>query len=1325
MKFKKTILITLLFSAISILLGFTQSYYLPKLKSWAIFEIEEKSHTLFSMKVSPQSLKISLFPLKVKLYKVQITPQATLQQNLMSTTFKQVDVHLSFWFLLTGNYKIKQVTVRGGSIQYIHKASKRQDKKRIAFDHLLSQQFVHRITFKNVDLYIKDVKENFVAYAHHLYFDLQMIPNSLLVTLDTSQLLFGGHNFFPVREFKISTHTRVSKNQIQIISSNIEHGDSLFNIHGTIKGSLDQMQYKSLNINTRGYVHMGEVSALIKQLFPKKKIPKLKGFVNVHILATHTSTKNPQIEMDLFFKEAYIKNINIGNVTMKGIIKENMFHASLFEVENSGARAQIKNLKMDLRDNHNFSGNIHVSQFTLNRFLVSLGLGEIPLHLYASGEIPCKGHIKPAISIECTDVEVKLPLLHVFHPSNVQNTIVKLKKSAFKGSVKISNTEITYKSHFDFSKIKGVSTGTIHYQKGFHIKYQGEIGDFLKIDNIINQKITGSAKIKGFTEGNMRQAICDLHVQGNQMTFMGWLLGSVQSHVRYEKGNLHFNQINGQIDNAKYKGFLWFDFLQHNISLQLNSPLFAGESLNKFLDEKFKFKFDFHGTGQARFNLSGPLSQPSYKLLSKFQGSLYKEEFQELVFNISSQGEKINTDKVFMRNGQGHLEFKGFIKNRHNKGYDINGELLGKHIPIEQLNYLGLTGKNLSGQIDFQAHLDGPFKHPNTDLHGTLSKTILGGYSMEDSDINLKINQKQVSGSVQFMGNQIRSLFQFPFEKTSQFSLSLYTNQWDFAHFLSSLARPHDKNNFRSQITTEIHLHSKRGGFWESSGQGVISRFEIHRGTVSMEAPRPMEMIFSKGAIKTKYFKVIGDKTYLELKSAESTYNNLNMYLEGVIDLSLTALIMPFLDEIRGKLSLSTQISGSLNKPRFQGFANMDESVVRVKEFPHQIRDLSAKLLLKKNQLILSQLEAKLPKGTFTASGQAHLIGKNNTPVDVKVQFNEVALNIPEGIHTEGSGHIHIHGETFPYKLTGKYTIEKGSISTGINSLSKPSKPKVKTSLFLPEFIRKPYLNPLDLSFNIDIQKPIDVNTTFQDASIRVRVGGGIKALGPVDRPRFRGQLNVEPGGQFDFNSNTFDINEGRFIYEDSPFSDPKIHIHTNTRINEYDINVQAYGTVQDAKINFKSQPPLPRDQIVSLIFLSVTPSTSDNQTIGSDNINPSTLQATSAILNEKLSILKKIRKDLGVRVNISSSYNKRIGKVVPLVTATKQWGPDLKISLLRSLSRTTQENRLQAEYQVNKNVSIIGSFETRDSEGPNVNQQQSDIFGIDLEYKVNFNLNK
>ncbi len=1372
-----------LLSLTCLLIGFLYSYYSPRLKSWLLLEIATQSQKHLHIKLLPESLELTFLPLGLSIHNIHMTPQPPLKDNLAPTNIDRVDIYFQLSPLFRKNLKLKHIHVTGGTFKYTQQLSKKSaqepsqkpsekspQKKDINLDLLLNLP-IDQISTENVNIYVKmekkeehNLREDTLIQAIDLKSNLRIVSGHIYFDVLSNKVIFKKTNPHASINMGLFAQIQVSKDRIQIDSIKFTKNRSFFNISGKISGHLNQNQYNTINIKTEGDIKLEDLTHIISGVFPQKTIPQMEGDIDFKVRINHKRKQSLLLDIDIKSQNTYLNKIEVGNFQIKGKNKGRKFLTSFFRIENSGAKTQIHNFNILLRDEYYFSGDIDLSYFELKNFLNTLKIENTLVHMDANGNIPCEGRLKPEFELNC-HYDLKIPLLEVqkdnyslshttklpklsklSKSSNKMKLVgklklphnkiksphnkVKLKNIYAKGEVSISSKKLTYKSDIGFPSAKAQTHGSVSFNKDFlYIShYKGTIEKLSNIDNLFDLNLSGSVHIKGTAQGNItgkpKHTLIDMNLQGRHGYLKDWFLGHPSFHMKYHQGILKFSDLEGRFHQTKYHGNITLDFLKNNISLNIEAPLLRLNIFNNSFKKKFNINPRLHGSGKAHMNLWGPFSKLNYKLKSKFhRGSLYGEGFDVLECHISSKSGESSLDNVLIKRRQSSLKLSGFVEHNGN----IDAHLSGHRITIEQIDNLESLGLDLTGQFDFESKIQGPHQKLTAQIEGTISNTMVRDAAIKDSTFKIHTTEDKMSGHFNLLGGEIDSKFHLPLKKGNPFSLSIYTKNWDFTKFFSMFSESVEKKSFQSKMTSEINLSNENGNLWKSSGYGQISRFEISRGPIFMYAPQTMKIFFSNGIMKTQNFKIIGENTFLEVISEGSSYEKINIALNGILNMGLGILITPFLNELNGRLTFSNQISGHLFDPYIKGSIDIKDAFIQIKKFPHPLENVSADLLFSKKNLLINTFKANFARGSIQSWGKVHFLEINKVPIDIKAKFKGISLDVPEGVHTKGDGDIHISGNYFPYKVRGQYNILSGGVKKNFSIPISSFKKRVTPSIILPDFLNKARETPIDLKFALHINNPIKIQTRVSTVDINTQVHGHVKVMGPYNQIILRGTLETMDGGEVNFRSNIFNIKTGRIVYRDSSPFDPEILISANTRVGGSDINLVAQGRPSSPEIHLTSRPPMPEHEIISLLVFGLTLkksyTLSPSSIFDENNQRQSTFQAASAIFNEQIGLTKEINNQLGIQVDISSSYDETTGAIIPSVVARKQWTPQFGASIARTIGNKEPTNLLRTEYRINNNVSFVGSFKQKENSSTETDIKNSNIFGLDLEYKFEFNL--
>src|SRR5271166_1385293 len=130
------------------------------------------------------------------------------------------------------------------------------------------------------------------------------------------------------------------------------------------------------------------------------------------------------------------------------------------------------------------------------------------------------------------------------------------------------------------------------------------------------------------------------------------------------------------------------------------------------------------------------------------------------------------------------------------------------------------------------------------------------------------------------------------------------------------------------------------------------------------------------------------------------------------------------------------------------------------------------------------------------------------------------------------------------------------------------------------------------------------------DADLRLR--------GSVARPALLGRVDVLEG-RATFHGIHFTLERGDITFANPVAVEPQLNLQASSHVRNYDLNITVTGTPDHGlNINYRSEPPLPKSDIIALLALGRTGNESaqlqeqSGQSAFSD-------QATALILNQAL----------------------------------------------------------------------------------------------------------
>ncbi|MCH2534633.1 MAG: translocation/assembly module TamB [Bdellovibrionales bacterium] len=1303
------------------MMGFFYQYHLPRIESWLMVEIENYSEENLPLKVWPQNLKISFFPLGLDIKNIKFKPKAPLSETLAPGEISNVDLELSLLQLIRGRIRVSRLAVSGSDIKLILKHN--PDEKKEAFtqaqwSELLEMIYrlpIDQLDLDKINILARVEKLQTSGHIKDLSATLENRYETLKLDLLVPDLTLKETNKSPRVKVFLETKLLLDSSNVKLSALKLRKQNSFLVATGDFSGSYVEGNIEQYRIQARTQIETQSVLNTIKAFLPKYSNHEMSGIIAGEINLNQPKNERPELTTNLKSEKLFFNNYEIGNTELKARSTQEVLSIKEFNINNSAGSARLSEAKMEFNDEFSFSSGVVINQLEVAQLLRAINVGDTPLVVNLNANIPCKGAFYPEFKLECKG-KANVNDLWVYTGSN-KKTIVKAEGFKLNGGFTVDGKKVSYNSKIEIGESKGSSKGVINYKTGFNINYDASKLFFKDIINLANLKLEGSGNLSGTTKGNSKTATMSLNLDADKVWLEDYLLGNASSDISYKKSKLSFNNLKGVIDSTQYQGDVIINLSKNTIQLQAKSNYLNTTDLIKAFSRKINFDLPITGTGQATVTAQGPLdfSKLSYDLYSQvYRGSIYEESYDVLQASIRSTKGLVSFSNSYLKKGRSQAFVTGTINSSGIADLKIQGE----NFKLKELDHLRRRDLEIGGDFSFSSTLQGPILDPNYKLNSEFKKMTIFDEQVKDSKVLFGVDKQKLYTQGELLGDTISFDINYPFNNNDDFYFKAKTNNWNFTKYLALIATDEVQRTFNSSVTSTINLSSQQGGIKKSSGFINVDEFFIQRGNIKMTNKDTMRLIFTDGVIETEAVTLVGEESFVSLESAQKNSDNLDLTAKAKIPMGLLAIILPVSD-ISGQLSGSVKLSGNYKKLNIVGSSFVENGFFAISGFPHAFDNISADLLFNEKNVLINSVDGQLAGGALTGSGRIQLLGINNIPVSLNMNVNNASFEVPAGFNTQGQARLQIVGNWFPYTLKGQYVVNKGLVTTSFIESNGDKSKQIQPSAYLPQYLTKQSFEPLNLNLNVILNRPVVIKNPEADA----KVSGQVLLQGYPDKPLLTGQLQIERGGQITFRDNEFDILSANIEYNTAPPEQPKLYVSAKTQIISdditYDINLILQGTASNPNFKLSSTPPLEENEIVSLLALGVTPSQLDERVDPSEQATQTSYQLGTALLSSPLG--KEIKNRFGVDVQISSGFDEVDKKSVPTVTVKKQITDDLSAQASRTIEQIPKNN-VKMKYNINQNLSIIGLW---DSSEANLAEPErdttSDTIGVDLEYKIRF----
>jgi translocation and assembly module TamB len=461
----------------------------------------------------------------------------------------------------------------------------------------------------------------------------------------------------------------------------------------------------------------------------------------------------------------------------------------------------------------------------------------------------------------------------------------------------------------------------------------------------------------------------------------------------------------------------------------------------------------------------------------------------------------------------------------------------------------------------------------------------------------------------------------------------------------------------------------------------------VNEGPIVLEAGLN-RLVFTK-------FNLKGDKTSFNVFGIVGGGNN-TLKLKGDINLTLLNSLSNSLF-ISGSASFNATVTNGSN---LAGSTDLRNISVRYIGSPIAIQQGNGKLLFSNDRVLLDNFVARSNGGQIKANGGLVFDKLNPNRLRLEVSASGLRVNYPETVHSVIDTDLLLQGSDTVQLLTGKINIRNSEYREKIDLAKLIASNFVFSIGDLTSFS---FGNTLNLNVNVNAQDSIYVTNNIADL-----VGSGsLKITGTLNNPIISGRANVTRG-TLTVRNDQYTITRGIVDFPNSRNGQIRFDIEADTDLRGYRIILNLAGTLSRFNTVLRSEPALPQPDIISLITTGqlLPPGTTDRASDSQTRLSPA-LGLLSETLSQKVE--QNTDKLFGLsRFQIDPLIAGRGSNPTARVTLGRRIAKNLSLTYSTNIT-TGQEQIVVIEYQVNRDISIIG---TREQDG---------TYGFDVRFRKRF----
>ncbi|MEC9281078.1 MAG: translocation/assembly module TamB domain-containing protein [Bdellovibrionota bacterium] len=1311
----------------SMLLGFAYRFHLPQIKAWILNSIQVYSYEKLPVMIKPESVEVQLLPPRVSLVNTKLfkskNPGLT---QIREMKIAKIEASPSFSSIFLGEAGLSHIKFSDIDLSYyVPNDLNENNKSPLKFpkidpkevSKILKALPIDEIEIENINLFGRLEKTGLSNLVRSASLKLEKQDDILQLSINIPSFSLKETKVKKsLVQLKVESEINLSPENLKIEKFKVFQQDNFFDLQLNAKKwyLFDKSNFKA---RLDGKLNLEEIHSLAKRFLPGQDLLQVSGTLSTQMDLNSDNLKH--LEAEIKSENLVVDSFKIGNLQSKIDLKPEKISFSNFMLNRQKTNINFPNLELIKSENKwSMNSKLQVNSLELRQLLQDIRVGDVPLRLdIASKGMDCSGEVQPDFNLTCTG-NVKLPYFRVYN-SESNKTITAFENAEITGGVKINKLGVYPEGKIKLGDSFGSAKGYVEYEKGFKFDYQTDNFNFKDLKNLADLKIESGVKLTGSTEGDSKSATIDMKLNTKDLKLFDYYLGNAKAKLKYQKGTLYINQVSSQVNQSEFRGFTHINLLNASILGKFSSQKAKFNDVEKIIKAHLVPPLNFVAEGPMRLEFNGPLqfNQLSYDL-RYFSERFFvnTESFQNFKVRATAKNGFMKTKYLEAQKSSEKSKVIGQIS--LDPDFNLDLKLSSENLKLSDLDFTKKLAGNISGNLDTSFKMHGKIPDLNYNMEGKVSKLNIDQTNLSDSYFTHNFNGKVYETNASMFGNTLALNWIHPHKKTEKFQLNMESVDFNFTALFSLLGINTNQAGFNSKLSSEVRLVAENGGIWNSTGSIKVEDIEIRRGSRNISNQNELNVSVKNGLFQSKEWLLSGSESQISLTVNPGTKDRWDTKLSGAIDLSLASFAVPFVDDLSGALSFETQINGSLVEPVFTGSAYLKNSFFRIPNFLHPFENLQADILLNNNKILVNNLSGILAGGNLKASGSIEFKGLTKLPINLKGSISNSNFRFIEGLSLLTDADFRLDGDWFPFRLSAEAVVKSGVISPK----STGSQTNVRPSRYLPEVLLKNSFSPLNLNVNAQLQERLKIKVPELDANLT----GKVSIQGPLGLPTYNGDMRLIPGGKIYFRDTPFNLISGRIRFENQTEMNPSFFMSGNTSIVEkssetsYDVEIQLQGNLTNFTTRLQSQPSLNESDLISLLALGLTSNQLEQQALDSQTDRPIMEIGAAVITNTPLG--KEIEDRTGFTFKLSTDIDETDSTQYKVVIS-KQVTPNIGASA--SILGNNTKKDVKVEYKLNKEVSVIGSWESttlNEDAASSVNEnQESDIFGLDLRYKVEF----
>ena len=487
-----------------------------------------------------------------------------------------------------------------------------------------------------------------------------------------------------------------------------------------------------------------------------------------------------------------------------------------------------------------------------------------------------------------------------------------------------------------------------------------------------------------------------------------------------------------------------------------------------------------------------------------------------------------------------------------------------------------------------------------------------------------------------------------------------------------------------------------------TSGLLKIDEFHLRNRAIELSGKEISAQIAADG-VRWTGGTVLAAGNPLNVSGKVSWKGDLDARLEGKIPAAVVRLATDVFDRLDGSLRLDIRMTGKWDDPAVAGNGRLEGGTLSFRGYAQVFEEMRAEGVISREKIVFEHFEGRSGGGYIDGRGELPLRFDAHQPLYFSVDFFDMRFPYPDDFQPVLQGHAELVGPYDDFLVTGEVEVQSARYTRTL----RPEKVLVDFRKRLTDVTAR--REKSDFRVRLDVSAVADGTIKIKNNLADADVKGEFRVVGDASRVIVLGAFDVLEGFM-EYQGNKYDLRRVGVEFQDPRRNNPILDVRAETKKGNYTVIVTVTGSLEKYEVELASEPPLSKNDIVSLLSFGVT-----TQALAGSEGTLGAAAASSIVLGPYKGKVEEGLRGTGIldKFSIESSYSTSTKSFEPKLVVGKSIGDRLSVTVSTSVG-TTSESSATAEFKLLENVYLQGAWESATT------TQQGDL-GADVKIRYRY----